>query len=72
VIFVALDKTSKALQNVLKVKRQLSDVQRPFKLQNQNWSYVPTHMPMTLYLEKAYLGHFSIDLNDFCSFTKHF
>jgi hypothetical protein len=31
----------------LKVKRQLRDVQRLFKLQNAKWSYVPTCMPMT-------------------------
>jgi len=45
--FVALDGTSKASQNILKVKRQLRDVQRLFKLQNAKWSYVPTCMPMT-------------------------
>jgi hypothetical protein len=55
VIFVALDKTSKALQKVLKVKKQLSDVQRPLKLQNPNWSYVATHMPMTPFIWRRHI-----------------
>ncbi len=53
--FVALDATSKASQNILKVKRQLSDVQRLFKLQNAKWSYVPTCMPMTPFIWRRHI-----------------
>jgi hypothetical protein len=40
---------------------------KDLKLQNENWSYVQTHMPMTPFIwKKTYLVHFFIDLSDFC------